>query len=92
MLQALKPLRALRLVVTAGPAGDIVTARLGRERRRLVLQPLKTQEVTLNEPQALLGYYGTHLFRLRFSSRYGAETETDPRTLGSFVRLILVDE
>ncbi len=91
VLQALTPPRAVRLVVTAGPAGDIVTIRLGRERHRLVLQPLRSGEVVLEQPRALLGYYGTSLYRLRFSSRYGAETETDLRTLGSFVRIILLE-
>ncbi len=92
VLQALVPPRAIRVAVTAGPAGDIVTVRLGRDRHRLVLQPLRSGEVVLEEPRELLGYYGTSLYRLRFASRYGAETETDRRTLGSFVRLILVDE
>jgi hypothetical protein len=92
VLQALVPPRAVRVVVTAGPAGDIVTVRLGRERHRLVLQPLRSGEVVLEQPQALLGYYGTSLYRLRFASRYGAETEKDARTLGSFVRIILVED
>jgi hypothetical protein len=89
VLQALAPPRAIRLVVTAGPAGDIVTVRLGRQRHRLVLQPLRTREVVLKEPESQLGYYGTHLYRLRFGSRYGGDAEQDGRNLGSFVRIVL---
>ena len=37
VLQAPVPSSRVRLVVTAGPAGDIVTARLGSERQRVVL-------------------------------------------------------
>ena len=89
VLQALAPPRAIRLVVTAGPAGDIVTVRLGRQRHRLVLQPFRTREVVLRDPTSSLGYYGTHLYRLRFASRYGAEAKQDGRNLGSFVRIVL---
>jgi hypothetical protein len=90
VLQALEPPAAIRLVVTAGPAGDIVTVRLGRDRHRLVLKPLQTKEVVLEDPQPFLGYYGTSLFPLRFASRYGGPTERDDRNLGSFVRIVLV--
>ena len=89
ILQALSPPAAIRLVVTAGPAGDIVTVRLGRARQRLVLQPLRTREVVLRNPTRALGYYGTSLYRLRFGSRYGGPTERDDRELGSFVRVVL---
>jgi hypothetical protein len=85
VLQALAPPARIRLVVTAGPAGDIFTARLGRERRRLVLAPLKTQAVVFEAPRATLGYYGTSLYPLRLGSRYGGSTDRDKRTLGSFV-------
>jgi hypothetical protein len=91
VLQALAPPRAIRLVITAGPGGDIVTVRLGRERHRLVMQPLRTREIVLKEPKSQLGYYGTHLFRLRFGSRYGGEATRDARNLGSFVRIVLVE-
>jgi len=79
-------------VVTAGPAGEILTVRLGRERHRLVLRPLQSGEVVLENPSALLGYYGTALYRLRLSSRYGGEPDGDRRNLGSFVRIILAEE
>jgi len=91
VLQALAPPARLRLVVTAGPAGDIVTVRLGRERQRLVLPPLKTQEIVFDAPHAALGYYGTSLYPLRLGSRYGGTTERDKRTLGSFVYIELED-
>jgi hypothetical protein len=89
VLQALEPPRAIRLIVTAGPAGDIVTVRLGRERQRLVLKPLQTKQIVLEGPQPFLGYYGTSLYPLRFASRYGGATERDQRKLGAFVRIVL---
>ena len=75
--------------VTAGLVGDIVTVRLGRERRRLVLQPLRTRVLVLEGPTSQLDYYGTSLYRLRLGSRYGSETVQDRRNLGSFVRIVL---
>jgi hypothetical protein len=89
VLQALGPLRRIRVRATAGPAGDIVTVRLGRQRRRLVLPPLRTQEIALGAPSPALGYYRTDLYLLRFDSRYGGSTPEDPRRLGSFVRIVL---
>jgi hypothetical protein len=91
VLQALVPAARVRLVVTAGPAGDIVTVRLGGDRRRLVLPPLKTQDLAFEAPRAALGYYGTQLYPLRLGSRYGGPTDTDERTLGSFVQIVLQD-
>jgi hypothetical protein len=89
VLQTLTPPSRIRLVVTAGPAGDIVTVRLGHERERLVLQPLRTREVVFDQPTPALGYYGTSLYPLGFGSRYGAATERDKRRLGSFVEIVL---
>jgi len=89
VLQAPRPPVRVRLKVTAGPAGDIVTARIGSVRQRVVLQPRKTSEIVFETPRAALGYYGTSLYMLKLGSRYGGETETDPRTLGSFVVLQL---
>jgi hypothetical protein len=91
VLQALAPAARIRLVVTAGPAGDIVTARLGRERHRLVLPPLRTREIVFEDPPPALGYYGTSLYPLRLGSRYGGSTESDKRMLGSFVYIELVE-
>lgn len=85
VLQSLATASRLRLRVTAGPAGDIVTARVGRDRKRLVLQPLRTDELVFDSPRPALGYYGTTLYRLELGSRQGAATETDTRPLGSFV-------
>jgi len=89
VLQTLAPPARIRIRITSGPAGDIVTVRLGRERQRLVLPPLRAHEVVLLPRAPTLGYYGTGLHRLRFGSRYGAPTERDPRRLGSFVRIVL---
>jgi hypothetical protein len=89
VLQTLAPPSRIRLRITAGPAGDIVTARLGRERQRLVLPPLHTREIVLDAPAPGLGYYRTSLFLLRLGSRYGGPTDHDRRSLGSFVRVIL---
>jgi len=85
VLQALAPPARVRLKVTSGPAGDIVTARIGRVRQRLVLPPLKTQEIVFEAPPAALGYYGTSLYLVRLGSRYGGPTGDDRRNLGSFV-------
>ncbi len=89
VLQALRPPDRIRLRVTAGPAGDIVTVRLGRIRHRIVLSSLKSQEVTIEPAGRGLGYYQTALYRLRFGSRFGGVSEKDPRPLGSFVRIEL---
>jgi hypothetical protein len=89
VLQTLAPARAIRLVVTAGPAGDIVTARLGPDRQRMVMGPLETRRVLFAPRMRPVGYYGTELYPLRLGSRYGGPTGTDPRKLGSFVRIVL---
>ena len=43
VVQALRPPKRIRLRVTAGPGGDIVTVRLGRERKRIVLNSLRAR-------------------------------------------------
>jgi hypothetical protein len=91
VLQAPAVPSRVRLLVTAGPAGDIVTVRLGRERHQLVLQPFRTREIVFEDPSPTLGYYGTSLYPLRLSSRYGGATDRDERKLGAFVRIVLVD-
>jgi hypothetical protein len=85
VLQTPKPAARVRLRVTTGPGGDIVTARIGSARERVVLDPLKTQELVFDEPRAVVGYYGTSLYRLQLGSRFGAPTDADKRNLGSFV-------
>jgi hypothetical protein len=52
-----------------------------------VLPPLKSGEIVFEAPHPALGYYGTSLYLLKLGSRYGGTTETDLRTLGSFVVL-----
>jgi hypothetical protein len=91
VLQALAPASRVRLVVTAGPAGDIVAVRLGRERQRLVLPPFRSREIVFEAPDAALGYYGTSLYSLRLGSRFGGPTTNDNRKLGSFVYVELVE-
>ena len=85
VLQALAPPARVRLAVTAGPGGDIVTVRLGRDRQRLVLAPLRSGEIVFEAPSAGLDYYGTRLLLLRLGSRYGGTTDRDGRRLGSFL-------
>jgi hypothetical protein len=91
VLQAVDRPSRIRLVVTAGPAGDVVTVRLGRARQRLVLAPLRRNEIAFDAPEPALGYYGTSLFPLRFASRLGKQAEGDRRRLGSFVEIVLED-
>jgi len=85
VLQAQERPRRIRLKLTAGPAGDIVTARIGSARHQVVLPPLKSRELVFDAPRPVLGYYGTSLYRLQLGSRFGGTTETDRRKLGSFV-------
>jgi Glycosyltransferase family 87 len=87
VLQAPARAERIRLRVTAGPAGDIVTARIGSMRQRVVLPPLKSGEIVFEAPHATLGYYGSPLYLLRLGSRYGGATPTDERKLGSFLVL-----
>jgi hypothetical protein len=89
VLQALGPVSRIRLNVTAGPAGDIVTVRVGRDRERLVLPPLRTEQIAFDSPSPAIGYYGTALYLLQLGSRYGGSTPGDVRRLGSFCRVEL---
>ena len=91
VVQALRPATGIRLRVTAGPAGDIVSVRLGRTRERLVLNSLRSAEATVATGGPGLGYYQTSLYLLRFRSRFGGGSEKDPRLLGSFVRVELME-
>ena len=69
-----------------------MTARLGPDRQRLVLQPFRTQEIVF-APAEAAGRATTarQLYPLRLGSRLGATTERDGRALGSFV-VVTVDE
>jgi hypothetical protein len=91
VLQALAPAPRVRLTVTGGPVGDIVTVRVGRDRQRLVLPPLRSRQIVFEAPHAALGYYGTSLYPLHLGSRFGGPTGQDPRKLGSFVYVELDD-
>jgi hypothetical protein len=86
VLAAPSSLARLALRVTGGPAGDIVTVRVGRHRRRVTVAALKTEELTF-EPARGVPYYGRELHRLRLHSRFGGATSDDPRFLGSFVTI-----
>jgi hypothetical protein len=89
VLQAAQPATRVRLRLTAGPAGDIVIARIGSVRKSVVLPPLRSGEMVFETPQPALGYYGTSVYLLKLGSRYGGATKTDRRKLGSFVVLEL---
>jgi hypothetical protein len=89
VLQAIEPPPSMRFSVTAGPAGDVVSVRVGRARQRLVLAPLRRGELVFERPSPALGYYGTSLFHLRLSSRLGKGAGSDRRRLGSFVEIVL---
>jgi hypothetical protein len=41
--------------------------------------------MVFDAPRPVLGYYGTSLYLLKLGSRFGGQTETDTRKLGSFV-------
>ena len=64
---------------------------MGRDRQRIVLTSLRTQDVTFDARGKGLGYYQTSLFLLRLGSRFGGSSDKDPRPLGAFVRVELVD-
>jgi hypothetical protein len=85
VLQASSRPARIRMRVTAGPAGDILTLRIGSERQRVVLPPLKSSEIVFEAPRPALGYYGTSLFLLKLGSRFGGGAGEDQRKLGSFV-------
>jgi hypothetical protein len=76
----------IRLSVTGGPQGDIVTAVIGSERRRIVVAAQKAEEVAF-APKAGFFYYGRALYRLRLGSRFGGRAGKDARSLGVFVRI-----
>jgi hypothetical protein len=85
VVQGPPALSSVRLRVTAGPAGDIVRARLAGRRGELVLQPLKSAKLSFESPAPLLHYYGSGLYLLELRSRLGGTSGNDTRRLGSFV-------
>jgi hypothetical protein len=72
--------------VTGGPAGDIVSVRLGAERKRLTLASLKTEAVWF-QPGPGFPHYGRALYRMRLASRFGGTRRPDTRPLGAFVTI-----
>jgi hypothetical protein len=89
LLRALEPVRRLRIRIVAGPAGDVVTARAGRSRGTVVLQPHQRGTVELTPAHGML-FYDSLLYVVRISSRSGASPgSADPRTLGSFAHIEL---
>ena len=89
VLRALEPVRAINLRVSGGPAGDLVTARLGRARQRVVVGSLKTQAARLEPRGTGYGFYDSFVYLLRFESRYRGVSPADPRPLGAFVQIAL---
>ena len=88
ILAAAAPVQQIRLRITGGPQGDIVTARLGGQRRQLVVGPLKLDQAVF-EPRPGLPYYGRALYRLRLASRFGGALGSDARSLGAFVTIVV---
>jgi hypothetical protein len=89
ILRALEPVRQMTAQVTAGPAGDDVTIRVGGREERLSLGPGETRDVRF-QPGVGFPYYDTflHVVRLR-SGRAGPEGPPGGRSLGSFVSIAL---
>jgi hypothetical protein len=88
VMAAARPASRIRLRVTGGPHGDIVTVVLGRDRRRVVVGALKTEEVVF-EPGAGFPYYSRLLYRFRLDSRFSAALGQDTRPLGAFVAIVI---
>jgi hypothetical protein len=86
ILAAAPTLQSIRLRVTGGPRGDIVTVVFGTDRRRLVVGALKTEEAVF-AARSGVPYYGRSLYRLRLASRFAGGAKGDTRPLGSFVTI-----
>jgi hypothetical protein len=89
VLRALEPVRAIRLRVSGGPAGDLVTVRLGRARQRVVVGALKSQAARLEPRGRGYGFYDSFVYLLKLESRYRGTSPEDPRGLGAFVQISL---
>jgi hypothetical protein len=87
VLAAAGPVGRVRLRVTGGPRGDIVTVSLGADRRRLVVGALKTEEAVF-EGKGGVPYYGRQLHRFRLASRFAGAVGDDTRPLGAFVVIV----
>ena len=86
VLAASRPNEPIRVRVTGGPRGDIVTVALGADRRRLVVGALKREE-TVFEARAGFPYYGRVLHRFRLASRFDGAAGNDTRPLGAFIAI-----
>jgi hypothetical protein len=86
VLAASRPVERLLVGVTAGPRGDIVTVRIGGDRRRVTVAGLKTEGLGF-EPGPGFPYYGRALYRLQLNSRFAGSSAGDPRPLGAFVTI-----
>jgi hypothetical protein len=86
-LRALEPVTAMRVQVTGGPAGDVVTARTGGSSQQVTVDPAGQGAVTL-APGAPFVYKDSFVYVVRFRSER-AGMDTAGRSLGSFVRIEL---
>jgi len=75
----------VRVSLTGGPIGDVVTVALGWSGERVSVGPGQRREVTFH-PGRGLRYYDTYLHVLRFRSRRGAPLAGE-RTVGAFVEI-----
>jgi hypothetical protein len=93
VVRALEPVKRLTVRVVGGPAGDDVSLRIGLDQQRFQLAPGQVGEATFT-PGPGFPYYDTfvHVIRMR-SGRGGpgpaVTAGQEPRTLGSFVSILL---
>jgi hypothetical protein len=86
-LRALEPVTAMRVRVSGGPAGDVVTAHTGRSSQEVTVGPAQEATVALT-PASPFVYKDSFVYVLRFrSARAGADPSG--RSVGSFVRMDL---
>jgi hypothetical protein len=86
-VRALEPVTTMRLRVTGGPAGDVVTARTGRSSRTVTVAAGEQAGVAL-APASPFVYKDSFVYVLRLRSSRGA-ADPSGRPLGSFVRIDL---
>jgi hypothetical protein len=86
-LRALEPVTAMRIRVTGGPAGDVVTTRTGRASQELTLAPGEAGTATLT-PSAPFVYKVSFVYVGGFGSKR-AGADASGRPVGSFVRIDL---
>jgi hypothetical protein len=81
------PVTHVRVDLTGGPIGDVVTVRLGWHRERVGVGPGQRREVSFR-PGRGVRYYDTYLHVLHIRSRRGARL-SDGRSVGAFVEIRL---